>query len=330
MLGVWWFVDALAADASNGRQQLENDVEVDLAIVGGGYTGLWTALALAERDAGLKVALMEAGRGGLRPAARTGGVVHGYWTGIARVMSGFGHEDSAGDRQCGIAFRAGGALLVLQATRGRGVVDGERHRQRLDHAGAGCGSAARRRRGARTRSPRSGGSALTRRTAPASTAAGLPEGRSISKREPQCIPLAWRGFSAERQSRAAGASVYEDAAVIALTRESERYRLITPRGSVRARAVVLATNAALTGLPQPRAYVTNFSSYAIMTEPAPEALAEHGWTGGEALLDSRMFLHYFRTTPDGRVLMGTGSGPIGYGARLSRHSHATARQSTAR
>jgi glycine/D-amino acid oxidase-like deaminating enzyme len=62
--------------------------------------------------------------------------------------------------------------------------------------------------------------------------------------------------------------------------------------------------------------VTNFGSYVVLTEPVPELLEEIGWTGGEPVLDARMFLHYFRTTEDGRVLMGSGSGPIGFGGRL--------------
>ena len=50
----------------------------------------------------------------------------------------------------------------------------------------------------------------------------------------------------------------------------------------------------------------------------PELLAEIGWTGGEAITDCRMFLHYFRTTADGRVLMGSGSGPIGFRGRIDK------------
>jgi glycine/D-amino acid oxidase-like deaminating enzyme len=61
-----------------------------------------------------------------------------------------------------------------------------------------------------------------------------------------------------------------------------------------------------------------FGSYVVLTEPVPELLAEINWTGGEAIVDARMFLHYFRTTNDGRVLMGSGSGPIGYGNRIDR------------
>src|SRR5207253_1807960 len=81
-------------------------------------------------------------------------------------------------------------------------------------------------------------------------------------------------------------------------------------------AVALATNAALTGWSPASRSLTNFGSYVVLTEPAPEQLAEIGWTGGEAIVDGRMFLHYFRTTNDGRVLMGSGSGPIGFGGRV--------------
>jgi glycine/D-amino acid oxidase-like deaminating enzyme len=79
---------------------------------------------------------------------------------------------------------------------------------------------------------------------------------------------------------------------------------------------VLAVNAAATGWRPTASRLTNFGSYVVLTEPAPELIEELGWTRGEAITDARMFLHYFRTTPDGRVLMGSGSGPIGLGGRL--------------
>jgi glycine/D-amino acid oxidase-like deaminating enzyme len=92
--------------------------------------------------------------------------------------------------------------------------------------------------------------------------------------------------------------------------------VMTPRGRVRAGATVVAVNAAATGWRPVAPHVTNFGSYVVLTEPVPELLEEIGWTGGEAVVDGRMFLHYFRTTEDGRVLMGSGSGPIGFGGRL--------------
>jgi glycine/D-amino acid oxidase-like deaminating enzyme len=87
----------------------------------------------------------------------------------------------------------------------------------------------------------------------------------------------------------------------------------TKTGRVVADAIVVAVNAAATGWRPVARHVTNFGSYVVLTEPVPDLLEEIGWTGGEAVVDGRMFLHYFRTTNDGRVLMGSGSGPIGFG-----------------
>jgi glycine/D-amino acid oxidase-like deaminating enzyme len=92
--------------------------------------------------------------------------------------------------------------------------------------------------------------------------------------------------------------------------------VVTPRGRVRAPEIVVAVNAAASGWRPVARHVTNFGSYVVLTEPVPELLEAIGWTGGEAVLDARMFLHYFRTTADGRVLMGSGSGPIGFGGKL--------------
>ena len=80
----------------------------------------------------------------------------------------------------------------------------------------------------------------------------------------------------------------------------------------------MATNAAAAGWKPLRRRLTVFGSYVVLTEPVPELLGRINWTGGEAVIDGRMFLHYFRTTNDGRVLMGSGSGPIGYGGRIDQ------------
>ena len=79
---------------------------------------------------------------------------------------------------------------------------------------------------------------------------------------------------------------------------------------------MLATNAALTGWRPAARSLTNFGSYVVLTEPVPELLEQINWTGGEAIVDGRMFIHYFRTLDDGRVLMGSGSGPIGFGGKI--------------
>ena len=91
-------------------------------------------------------------------------------------------------------------------------------------------------------------------------------------------------------------------------------------GEIIARDVVLATNIALAADREVRRFVTLFSSYALMTEPNPDALDRIGWHSDRGLSDLRMFVHYFRKTPDGRMLMGSGSGPISYDGDFSSPS----------
>jgi glycine/D-amino acid oxidase-like deaminating enzyme len=72
--------------------------------------------------------------------------------------------------------------------------------------------------------------------------------------------------------------------------------------------------AALAIDPLTRAF-TGASSHQVITEPVPDVLAELGWTGGEPITDGRSLVHYFRTTPDGRIAFGWGGGLILAGAR---------------
>jgi glycine/D-amino acid oxidase-like deaminating enzyme len=111
-----------------------------------------------------------------------------------------------------------------------------------------------------------------------------------------------------RAAIASGVEIFERTPVTGI-RDSV---LETAAGVVRASEIVLALNVWGTSWPL-GGQQTNFGSAVVLTEPVPDLLAKIGWTGGEAIIDGRMFLHYFRTTPDGRVLMGSGSGRLGLG-----------------
>jgi glycine/D-amino acid oxidase-like deaminating enzyme len=84
---------------------------------------------------------------------------------------------------------------------------------------------------------------------------------------------------------------------------------------LRARSAVLAVSAATAAIRPLRSRLAVSSSHMIVTEPVPDVLAELGWTGGEAISTARRYLHYFRTTADGRIAFG-GGGVLAYGARL--------------
>lgn len=82
----------------------------------------------------------------------------------------------------------------------------------------------------------------------------------------------------------------------------------TPGGNVRATHAVLAVNAWATGWSQLRRRLVAWSSYIVLTAPAPDRLQAINWTEGELVSDMRTSIRYFRTTRDGRIAFGGGGG----------------------
>ena len=203
------------------------------------------------------------------------------------------------------------AVRAFFAERRRGrLAAGGRHAQGRRDRGRGRGGRPLGRRGARA-GCRGGGGAAGRRTrsargstrptsAAASSSATAPPSSRRASRSPCGAP---------RSTRASDLRAH--------TGDAHRTRLgwRRPPASCAPARLVLALNAWGTGWPH-GGRQTNFASAVVLTEPVPDLLEAIGWTGGEAIVDGRMLVHYFRTTPDGRVLMGSGSGRLGLGGRV--------------
>ena len=115
---------------------------------------------------------------------------------------------------------------------------------------------------------------------------------------------------------AAGVEIFESSPVRELREGDDGVLVRTAGGSVRAPRAVVAIGSAAKGPRGPlRGRLTVASSHLVLTEPVPELIEEIGWTGGECIIDSRALVHYFRTTPDGRIAFGWGGGRIAWGAR---------------
>ena len=112
-----------------------------------------------------------------------------------------------------------------------------------------------------------------------------------------------------------GVEIHEGTTVERIERAT-RMRLRTARGNVTAEQVVLAANAWAAGWPGFRTRMLAWGSYIVVTEPIPDRLAALGWTGGEAIADSRFTISYFRTTRDGRIAFGAGVGAAGFDGRI--------------
>jgi glycine/D-amino acid oxidase-like deaminating enzyme len=306
----WWLQEAPPDERAPA---LSGERSADVAIIGGGYTGLWTALALKRRNPELRVAIVEAVRVGHGPSGRNGGFLHGWWSSLPSlaevVGAGAALELARVSAGCLEAVRAlgedvwlreGGLLKVSAAPAQDDQI--ERSVQETERLGAPEEAVllSREQVAQRCRSPVFRSGVLYR------------DGATV---QPARLVRALR-----RASFAAGVELYEQSPA-----RLRGGRVETPGGTLRAPELVLAINAWAVGWRPLARRLTSFGSFVVLTEPVPELLRELGWTLGEAIVDGRMFLHYFRTTEDGRVLMGSGSGPIRAPDRLWVDPPSTAR-----
>jgi glycine/D-amino acid oxidase-like deaminating enzyme len=303
-------------------------VTADLAVIGGGFTGLWTALLARERYPDLDVVLLEAKTVGWAASGRNGGfcsasLTHGIGNGLARFgaqMPALERLGAQNLREIGDAisrygidcdFQPAGELALATADWQLDGLDEEAVAARqLGHQVEVLDAAAAR---------AELGSPLWRGGLKYTTGNALVEpGR-----------LAW---GLRRACLDAGVRIYEHAPATSLFRDlaGPGLTVATPYGSVRAGRVALA--AGVPGrslLRRLRAYLVPVWDYVLMTEPLSAAqLAALGWRDRRGASDLGNQFHYFRLTRDNRVLWG-GYDAVYYNGGRVREEH-SARPATFR
>jgi glycine/D-amino acid oxidase-like deaminating enzyme len=297
----YWLREALAASPGTPCAPLVGQTRADVVIVGGGYTGLWTAFHLKQADPSADVAVLEADICGGGPSGRNGGFMYGLWEGYPDLVELFGATDAARIahasedgldlaertfRNAGIDiwFRREGHLTVSTSSRFDGAVDAYRELKTMDGIPAELFQILSKSEVAeRCRSPLFRSGVLQTRGAtvqPARLVRGLRE---------MVLDL--------------GVRIYEGSPVETIE-GGRTVRVVTKGGEVVADQAVLGLNAWSNQIPGFERRIIPRSSHIVLTEPAPERLRDLGWTGGEALGDFRATLHYVRTTPDGRIAFG--------------------------
>ena len=305
----WWLDEAPPIEP---EPPLEGELDVDVAIVGGGYTGLWTALAVRELDPAASVVVVEAELCGEGPSGRNGGFLHGYWPPLARLRRTFGDGGALAIAQAGSAIIPG----VRDFVQRRGADVWLREAPMLEVSAAPAQDEAIDKAVATARELGVDEEAVPLTAAEVAEHCWSPRfRRGVLYREGATVQPGRLVRELRAAALEAGVAIHERTPMLRLRRGSPN-ELETPRGRVRAREAVVAVNAAAAGWRALARRLTVFGSYVVLTEPIPDLLQQINWTGGESIADGRMFLHYFRTTNDGRVLMGSGSGPIGIGGRI--------------
>ena len=304
----WWLREALAADSGAPCPSLVGRIRADVAIVGGGYTGLWTAYHLKQADPGADVVLLEADICGGGPSGRNGGFMYGLWDDFPVLVDLFGTEDAvrvgqASERAVDLAediFREAGIDIWFQRSGHLTVSTSPVFDQAIDEI---------RRLQSRDGYPADliqllSASEVADRCRSPQFRAGVLQTRGATV---QPARLA-RGLRALVLNM--GVRIYEGTPVDVIE-GGTMVKIVTRGGEVAADQAVLGLNAWSNQIPQFRRSIIPRASHIVLTEPAPERLQEMGWTGGEGIGDFRATLHYLRTTPDGRIAFGAGTGSSG-------------------
>ncbi len=307
-----------AGDDLTPRPSLRAAIDADVAILGAGYTGLWTAHQLLVREPSLRVVLLEREIAGFGASGRNGGwVASGLNASSERLEQRFGRdgmlaiEDAVAGAvdEVGAALRAegidadyakGGSLTVARGAEQLPAL--EAHWRSLE---------------------RSGRAAHYRRLDAAETteriridgALGSVYGSQYAVVHPGKLV---RGLARAVERR--GATIYEQTAVTDIepgALPGLRPALRTASGLVRASTVVLAGEAYLTQLrPLHRALLPLYSLI-VLTEPVSEAdWATIGWQAREVVASYRLSVDYLSRTADGRILFGGRGAPYRYGSAI--------------
>lgn len=286
--------------------KLAEDIEADLAIVGGGFTGLWAAIQAKEHDPSLKVVLIEADRIAFGASGRPGGIIstsimHGLKNAV-RVfpddlaeLERLGKENLDGFRET-IERHDIDADLEWNGEMTAAVSDDaipelreefELHRQHGHNVEFLEGEALRR-----------------EINSPVFRAAMWSHERSGTV---QPAKLAW---GLKRAALALGVEIYEHTPLRTLKSQGGGLIITTPEASIRADRVLLGTNAWAAGHPSIRRRVITMRDHVLATEPlTDEQLARVGWKSRQGLYDNRTELNYFRLTKENRIVFG---GSVGY------------------
>jgi glycine/D-amino acid oxidase-like deaminating enzyme len=309
----WWFEEARDALGLEPTPPLRGAVTADVVILGGGYTGMWTAWFLKERDPSVDVVLLEQELCGSGPSGRNGGFCYGFWEDLEALVRFFGDRDAlriaqtaqrsvgeieawASARDVDIWFRRGGHLTAASApvqdgawrplvdeARRLGVAEGRFVELTTEEVRARCDS-------------------------PVFGAGLLQPDNAIL--QPARLSLALREALLER-----GVRIHERSPVRRFL-PGEPVVAETERGSVTAERGVLGIGAWTSALKSFHRSIVPRGTYIVVTAPAPDRLEEIGWTGGEGLADWRTALRYLRTTPDGRIAFGAAAATAGLGTGL--------------
>ncbi len=295
------------------------DVGVDVAIIGGGYTGLATAYHLKTAEPALKVAVLDQETTGFGASGRNAGFVMTLFGASSGLMKSlYGKEKLAAAHKY-----MESAIDALAAMVDEHKIDCDFERTGFLKVATSPTYEARIKK--EIELFQSIGVEGFHWLEPAELASRLRSPTFIGACwEPHCCllnPVKWVD-ALRRLAVVRGAKLYEGSRVECVTRAGGKFRLAAPGGTVTAEKVVFATNGYTHLIPGLASMQVPAFAYIVVTEPLSEAQrAAIGWAGREGIEDGRNFMHFYRLTPDNRILAGGGPGLVPYGGSMDHDAY---------
>jgi glycine/D-amino acid oxidase-like deaminating enzyme len=307
---VFWLDDP---DAPETAPALDGHTDCDLAIVGGGFTGLWTALLAHQRNPALDIVILEARRSAAAASGRNGGfcdasLTHGFANGLSRFPDELDTLERMGVENLDAiesTVRTHGIDCNFERT---GMVDVAtapwQYSELLEVADV------MRARGYRV-------DTLDQDAMRAQVASPTYHGGLWTHDRTAIVNPARLAWGLRSACIDAGVRLHDNTAVTRLVAGDERIHLTTARGGVSARRVALATNADRPLLRRLRPFILPVYDYVLVTEPlSMSQLASIGWADRQGIGDSGNQFHYYRLTADSRMLWGGYDAIYHFGNRI--------------
>lgn len=305
----WMAATRLLEDATS---PLQGSHEADVVIVGGGFVGLWTALTLKELEPDVRVTVLEQHVCGGGASGRNGGFVMSWWPKVG-TLRGFCNDTQARF----LGEQAEAAISELGAFCERHGIDAHFHQggwlwtaTTLQHVESWNTTLQACQRLGVQPFERLDAKEVARRTGSAVHIAGVLE-RSNATVQPALLVEGMRSVALGK-----GIRIHEHTPVTAIE-PGDPACVRSAHGSVHARNVVLAVNAWGAALPALAKLIVPVNSSIVATQAMPDRLDRLGWTGGESITDSQLMVDYYRTTRDGRIAFGKGTGAISFGSKIN-------------
>tara|TARA_B100000676_G_scaffold309290_1_gene372425 strand:- start:8946 stop:10328 length:1383 start_codon:yes stop_codon:yes gene_type:complete len=310
-----WLKQALKADGGPGITPLDGDLKVDVAIVGGGFTGLWTALELKSRDTSLDVAIIERDICGSGGSGANAGHALPMWLQLPLL-----EQVSDTESAMNIGNAALKAIDDIRSVSAEHGIDSQISETNTIWA-ATCEKQSghwdemlRLMEGFQVHGYRYlDKDAVRNATGSDALVGGLIDDSSVLIHPGHLV----RGL--RRVALAKGVRIFEKTEMTKLGRTSPP-TVTTPQGTVTARKVVLGLYGWSLSIPELRSSAMVMFTDAAMTKPIPDKLDELGLRGVSGFTDSRVFIEACRPTADDRMFWTKSGGWLPYGDRLDRCS----------